>query len=473
MKKEQYPLILGNRPVITERSLKVFDKYSGEPAASVSAADRTMVDEAIERAWNSRKAIAAFPAYKRRDVLEHCIKRFRERREELALTLCIEAGKPVKDSRGEVDRLIDTFRIAAEESVRIGGEVIPMDISPRGEGIRGMWKRYPAGVCSFISPFNFPLNLVAHKVAPAVAAGCPFVLKPASLTPVGALIIGEILAETDIPQGSFSILPADRTDAAALITDERIALLSFTGSPEAGWAMKAAAGRKKVVLELGGNAACVVDRDADIEDASDRIITGAFYQSGQSCVSVQRVFIHDRIYEEFRDILAAKAAKLRSGNPRNEDTFIGPLITEEDAVRVESLITSAVAAGGRLISGGGRSGAVLEAALLENVPETEDIWRKEVFGPVAVLSCFSDFDEVLKRVNDSRYGLQAGLFIKDIYKINQAWDELEVGGVIIGDVPSWRIDHMPYGGVKESGTGREGVRYAIEDMTGIKMLVIR
>jgi len=473
MAHQKYPLYLGNIPVEAEKSLPVYDKFSGELYAEVAMADSGMIRDAVGLASGAKQSMAEFPSYKRREVLEYCVQRFTEMRMELAEVLCIEAGKPIRDSRGEVNRLIDTFRIAAEESVRVGGEVLPMDISERGEGIRGMWKRVPVGVVSLISPFNFPLNLVAHKVAPAIAAGCPFVLKPASRTPVGALIIGKILEETGLPKGVFSILPVSRQDAGVLVEDDRIRLLSFTGSPDSGWELKARAGKKKVALELGGNAACVVDKDADLDDASDRIITGAFYQSGQSCVSVQRIMAHEDIYEKFRAILVEKTEKLKSGDPKDEEVSIGPMISEKEAERLETWIRSAVSAGAVLLCGGSRKGAVHEATLLENVPADEDICRREAFGPVAVLSAFRDFDGVLDEINDSRYGLQAGLFIRDIYKINKAWDRLDVGGVIIGDVPSWRIDHMPYGGVKDSGIGREGIRYAVQEMTEIKLLVIR
>lgn len=413
------------------------------------------------------------PPYARQAVLEHCVARFKQRSDELADSLCIEAGKPIKDARGEVSRLIDTFRIAAEESVRMGGEVINLEISPRARGYTGIYKRVPLGPCSFISPFNFPLNLAAHKVAPAIAAGCPFVLKPASRTPIGALIIGEVLAETDLPKGAFSILPCRREAADAFTTDERLKLLSFTGSPAVGWALKAKAGKKKVVLELGGNAACVVDEDADLDDAVSRLIVGAFYQSGQSCIGVQRIMIHQRIYDQLRDKLVAATDKLKSGDPKDEAVFIGPMISADEAQRLESWIKLAVAAGGRILCGGTRSGAILEATLLENVPDDQDLCRREAFGPVAVLSRFTSFDEALAQVNDSVFGLQAGIFTRDLYKAQRAWDELEVGGVVIGDVPSWRVDNMPYGGVKDSGLGREGIRYAIEDMTEMRLLVTR
>ena len=417
--------------------------------------------------------MARFPAHARRDVLFHCASRFGERAEELAEALCIEAGKPIRDARGEVARLVDTFRIASEEAGRIYGEVLPMDLSQRAVDYTGMWKRVPIGACSFITPFNFPLNLVAHKVAPAIAAGCPFVLKPASMTPVGALILGEILAETDLPAGAFSILPCRRDGAALFTEDERLALLSFTGSPKVGWQLKRDAGKKRVVLELGGNAAVVVDHDADLDDVVARIRVGAFYQSGQSCIGVQRIVIHESIYEDLKAKLVDDACRIEMGDPRNESTFVGPIISEKEAIRIETWIQSALSNGATLLCGGKRNGKMVEPTLLEAVPKDEPLYAAEAFGPVAVLEPFSDFEEALRIVNDSIYGLQAGLFVRDIAKINNAWDELEVGGVIVGDVPSWRVDHMPYGGVKNSGIGREGIRFAIEDMTEIRLLAIR
>ena len=389
------------------------------------------------------------------------------------MALCIEAGKPIKDARGEVTRLIDTFRYAAEEAVRVNGEVLEMGISARADAYRGMWKRVPLGPVSFIAPFNFPLNLVAHKVAPAIAIGCPFVLKPASLTPVGALVIGEILAETSLPPGAFSILPCRRDGAALFTTDPRLKLLSFTGSQDVGWALKSKAGKKKVVLELGGNAAVIVDEGTDIDDAVQRITIGAFYQSGQSCIGVQRILVHTSIAEHFEQKLVAATQALKSGDPKDPSTFVGPMISDREASRLHSWIDEARAAGAELLCGGGREGNLLEATLLKDVPRSEKVVCKEAFGPVAVLSTFSDFDAALDEVNDSDFGLQAGVFTRDIYKIQRAWDELEVGGVVIGDIPSWRVDHMPYGGVKESGLGREGIKYAMEDMSEMRMLIIR
>lgn len=473
MLQESYPYYLANKAASPNADLEVTDKYTGEVATRVAMADAATIDKAIAATVEAAEPMRKMPPYQRQAILNHCVDRFTERFDELADSLCIEAGKPIKDSRGEVSRLIDTFRIAAEESVRISGEVQNLEISARARGYRGMFQRVPIGPCSFISPFNFPLNLAAHKVAPALAVGCPFVLKPASRTPIGALLIGEILAETDLPEGSFSILPCRRDGADLFTTDERLKLLSFTGSPGVGWDLKARAGKKPVVLELGGNAACVVDEDADLEDAVSRLIVGAFYQSGQSCIGVQRIIAHKSIYVELKDRLVEATKKIVAGNPKNEDTFIGPMIAVSEAERLDSWIKSAVEAGGTLLCGGGRDGAMLEATLLENVPKDQTVCTEEAFGPVAVLSEFTDFDEALAEVNNSEFGLQAGIFTRDIYKIQRAWDELDVGGVVIGDVPSWRVDNMPYGGVKDSGLGREGIRFAMEDMTEIRNLVIR
>ncbi len=473
MLKEAYPYYLANKAVYANEDLDVIDKYSGEVATKVALADATAIEQAIAAADDSFDAMRTMPAYQRQDILNHCVARFTERFEEFAYSLCVEAGKPIKDARGEVSRLIDTFRIAAEESVRINGEVMNLEISPRARGYSAMWKRVPIGPCSFISPFNFPLNLAAHKIAPALAIGCPFVMKPASLTPIGALLIGEVMGETDLPAGAFSILPASRDGADLLTTDDRLKLLSFTGSPDVGWALKARAGKKPVVLELGGNAACIVDEDADIDDAVERIVFGAFYQSGQSCISVQRIMVHSSIYPELRDKLVAKVESLPMGDPKEENTFIGPVISEKDAARLESWANEAAEKGGTILCGGKREGVMMEPTLVENTPADCTLGTEEAFGPVASISTFDDFDAALADVNDSKFGLQAGIFTRDLYKAQKAWDELDVGGVVIGDVPSFRVDNMPYGGVKDSGLGREGIIFAIEDMSEIRNLVIR
>lgn len=471
--KSVYPLYLNNVAQQPNTDLAVTDKFTGEIAFRVAQADAATIDAAIAGAVEAAGPMARMASYERQTVLIHCVTRFTERFDELAYALCVEAGKPIKDSEGEVGRLIDTFRIAAEESVRTTGEVQSLDISARAKGYQGIWKRVPIGPCSFISPFNFPLNLAAHKIAPALAVGCPFVMKPASRTPLGAIIIGEVLAETDLPKGAFSILPASRDGADLFTTDDRLKLLSFTGSPDVGWDLKARCGKKKVVLELGGNAAVIVDADADLDDALERIIFGAFYQSGQSCIGVQRIIIHADIYDRFRDMLVSRTKSLVVGDPKQRDTFIGPMIHVKEATRLETWIDEAVAAGGTLLCGGNREGVMLAATLLEAVPADTRIVTEEAFGPVAVLSRFTDFNAALTEVNASKFGLQAGVFTRDLFKMFDAWDHLDVGGVVINDVPSYRVDNMPYGGVKDSGLGREGVRFAMEDMTEIRNLVIR
>ena len=472
--KDVYPLYLNNKAVQPNADLEVTDKFTGEVAFRTALATPDVIDEAIAGAVRAAEPLTKLASFERRDVLDHCVGRFRERFDELSYALCVEAGKPIADAEGEVGRLIDTFRIAAEEATRNYGEIQPLDISPRSKGYMGMWKRVPIGPCSFISPFNFPLNLAAHKIAPAIAVGCPFVMKPASMTPLGAIIIGEVLSECDVlPEGAFSILPASRAGSDLFTTDERLKLLSFTGSPGVGWDLKARAGKKKVVLELGGNAAVVVDKDADLDHALARIIFGGYYQSGQSCIHVQRVIIHADIYDRFRDMLAAKVKTLVSGDPKLRETFIGPMISAKEAQRLKGWIDSALAGGARLLAGGGCEGNMLEATLLEDAPRDSDVYREEAFGPVVILSKFTDWDAALDEVNDSKFGLQAGLFTSDLHKVLEAWDKLDVGGIVVNDVSSYRVDNMPYGGVRDSGLGREGIRFAMEDMTEIRNMVIR
>lgn len=474
MLRDTYPYYLANEPVAANSDLEVTDKYSGKVVTRVALADAEVIDKAIAATVEASTAMRKMAPYERKAVLLHCVKRFEERAEELAETLRIEAGKPIKDSRGEVARLIETFQIAAEEAVRDPqGEVLNLEISERSKGYRGMFKRVPIGPCSFISPFNFPLNLTAHKVAPAIAAGCPFVLKPASRTPLGALIIGEILAETDLPKGAFSILPCSRDGADLFTEDERLKLLSFTGSPDVGWKLKSKAGKKKVVLELGGNAACIIDKGADLEDAVSRVVTGAFYQSGQSCISVQRILVHEDEREAFVSQLVSATRELKSGDPSDEDVFVGPMIETSEAERLEDWIQKAKDEGAEALCGGNREGSVLEPTLLVKVPKGQPLREEEAFGPVAIIDTFSDFDEALREANDSRFGIHAGVFTPSLDHAMKAWDELEVGGVLINEMPSWRVDNLPYGGVKDSGIGREGLRYAIEDMTEIRSLVIR
>ena len=474
MLKKTYPYYLANQPQQPNTDLAVLNKYTGKVATRVAVPDARATEKAIVAAVKATTPMREFKPWARQAVLQHCANRFAERRDELAEALCIEAGKPIKDATGEVTRLIETFSIAAEEAVRLNGETLNLELASRLDGYHGYTKRVPLGPVSFITPFNFPLNLVAHKVAPAIAAGCPFVLKPAEKTPIGALIIGEILAETDLPKGAFSILTLDGQHAAPLVEDERFKLLSFTGG-QIGWELKARAGRKKVVLELGGNAACIVDADQrpHLNRVVERLIFGAFYQSGQSCIGVQRIYAHEDIYEALKKKLVAATRKLVAGDPSNKNTFLGPMIDEAAAERLHGWILDARKAGAKLLCGGKREGNMLQATLMENVPADAAANRQEAFGPFALLAPFKRFDQAIAMVNDSDYGLQAGVFTNQLDHAMRAWNELEQGGVVVNDVPSFRVDNMPYGGIKLSGLGREGVRYAIEDMTEIRLMVMR
>lgn len=472
MSLEAHPLYVANRAALTHAAREVVNKFSGATAARVAWADGRVVEDAISAASGAAAEMRRLPSWKRRAALERVVEGVGRRAEEFARVLAVEVGKPIRDARAEVARLIETFRIGVEESTRLHGEYLPLDSSPRSTGCEGVVRRVPVGPCSFITAFNFPLNLAAHKIAPAIAAGCPWILKPAPNTPLSALMLGEILAETDLPPGAFSIVPCDNDTAGALVTDDRIALLSFTGSAAVGWALKARAGRKRVTLELGGNAACIVDAGADLRRAAERITFGAFYQSGQSCISVQRVLAHRSLYEPLREALVERAVRLRSGDPLDEATDLGPLISESEAKRVEQWVAEAAARGARVLCGGVRTGALYAATWLENVDPSAKLSCAEAFGPVATLQPFDDFDEALALANRSEYGLQAGVFTRDLSHAWRAFDRLEVAGVVINDVPSFRVDSMPYGGVKASGVGREGVRYAVHEMTEPKLLLL-
>lgn len=470
--RKEYPLYLAGRPHGTGAWLDVHDKYTGGAATRVGLASADDIDRAIAAAADSQPALRRMAAYERKAVLSHVARRLRERRAELAYVLCVEAGKPIKDSYGEIDRGIATFEIAAEESVRLYGEWEPLDIHAGGRGYTAVTRRFPIGPLSLISPFNFPVNLAAHKIAPAIAAGCPWVLKPASRTPVSALILAEILAETDLPPGSFSVLPCSRDGADLFTTDERLKLLSFTGSPAVGWDLKSRAGKKPVVLELGGNAAVVVDETvADLDDAVSRIVHGAYYQSGQSCISVQRIFVHSRVYDDFKPRLTAAVARLVCGDPKDAGVDVGPIISEKEAERIESWVTEGVKAGATLLAGGTRDGAIVQPTVLEGVPPGCKVRDEEVFGPVVCLERFDDFDRVVALINDSKFGLQAGLFSQRLDRVNRFFEDVECGGVVINDVPSKRIDSQPYGGVKDSGLGREGLRFAIRDFTEPRVMI--
>ena len=464
------PLWIGGRSEQPNTDLEVRDKFTGDLLAQVARADDALIDRAFTEAAAAREACARQSAQTRRRQLERLADRLAAERDAFAQRLCAEGGKPIAAARAEADRAAATVRNAASHVIEIGAKIRELDPSEVG-GRRAHLARFPVGVCSFVTPFNFPLNLVAHKIAPAIAAGCPFVLKPASSTPLSALALGRELAELGLPAGSFSILPSTRESAGRFSSDERIAHFSFTGSDEVGFDLKARARKPSVVLELGGNAAVIVAEDWPLDHALDRIVPGAFTGSGQSCISVQRCFVHRSRIDDFRERLVERVRALPVGDPRREETVVGPLISEREAERVQAWIEEAREAGGQLLCGGKREGAIVKPAVLEEVPDHCRAVREELFGPALILFAYDDFDEALSRVNASHYGLQAGLLTEDVAKIERAFRTLEVGGLIVGDAPSWRADPMPYGGVKDSGLGREGPRYAVEHMTELRLQV--
>lgn len=468
------PLLIGGAWTRTGESQPVVNPFDGETIAYVSLGREPQMEAAIAAAHAARRPLAALTNAARADALDEIRARLATGQEELAHALCRESGKPRKDARIEVQRAVHVFQIAAEEARRFGGgEVIPLDRLPASAHRTGLTRRFPAGVVGAITPFNFPLNLVAHKVAPALAVGCPVVLKPAHQTPLTALGLARIVAEAGLPPGAFNVVHAPPTLGEKLATDPRVAVLSFTGSANVGWRLKALANTKRVTLELGGSAAVIVHDDADLAQAASRCVVGAFSYSGQVCISVQRIYVHETVYDQFLDVFLGVARLLTSGDPLDEKTDIGPLISEEAAQRVEAWVQEAVTGGARLRLGTGRAGGRFFApTLLSDTTPAMTVNREEVFGPVVTVTPYRDFDQALELVNDSPYGLQAGVFTRDVGRLFRAFETLEVGGVIGGDVPTYRIDHMPYGGVKGSGFGREGVRYAMEEMSDLRLLAL-
>ncbi len=394
------------------------------------------------------------------------------RAEDLARTIALEAGKPIKQARIEVGRSISTFATAAEEATRFHDEVLHLDALPGGENRPAIVRRFPIGPIAAISPFNFPLNLVAHKLAPAIAAGCPVVLKPASQTPIAALKLAAIIAESGWPTEALSVLPLNSKDAAPLVEDERFKLLTFTGSPTVGWDMKGRAGRKRVTLELGGNAGVIIHSDADLPFAAARCVVGGFSYAGQSCISVQRIFVQESVYEAFMDSFVPQVRALKQGHPLDEATDLGSLISAGDGERVAGWLAEARAAGAECLIGGDVQGGVVPPTVVVKAGPELKVNNQELFAPVVTVQTYGDFEQALRAVNNSAYGLQAGVFTRDVGRIFQAYEALEVGGVMANEIPSWRLDPMPYGGIKQSGFGREGLRYAIEEMTEPKLLVL-
>ena len=470
-----YPLYVAGKAVTTGEWLEVHDKYSNMVYARVALADEKVLEKAISASVKAEVDMATLKPFEKQKVLLHCVKRFNELREELTEILIIEGGKPRGAASTEVERLINTFQLAADAVTQLDdGRMLPLAVTPAAARFRGMVKHVPIGAVSLISPFNFPLNLVAHKIAPAIAAGCPFVLKPASLTPISALMIAKVLAETDLPKGSWSVLPCDRQAADILVTDDRFKLLSFTGSDQVGWDMKARAGRKKVTLELGGNAAVLIDANTVIDEALiDRLISAAYGHAGQVCISVQRILVHADLYVEVKKKLIAKLKKIKVDDPKLNTTLVGPMIKEAEAVRLKKWVDKAEKKGAKVLTGGHLQGVLFEPTLLENVDAKLEIYKDEAFGPVAILEKFKEFEQGINTINQSRFGLQAGVYTQNLNKMLYAWDHLHVGGVIINDVPTFRVDNMPYGGVKDSGLGREGIHSAIRDMQEERLLAIK
>ncbi|MDH5244548.1 MAG: aldehyde dehydrogenase family protein [Chloroflexota bacterium] len=468
-----HPIYLAGRWVESPDVLAVANPAdASNPAGATYNATPEQYEEAVQAAVAAFEVTRRLPAYERGRILRDISAGIRARREELGHLIALEAGKPIRDALVEVDRAVLTFRLGAEEAERMTGELIPLDLMPSSKDRVGITRRFPIGPIAGISPFNFPLNLAAHKVAPAIASGNPIVLKPPSKDPLTMLTVAEIIDAAGVPAGMVSILPMTRELGDRMVADERFKLLTFTGSPSVGWRMKERAGKKKVVLELGGNAGVIVDRTADIDWAVKRSLIGAFAYSGQVCISVQRMFVHEAIWDTFMEKFLAGVAALRVGDPMDATTDVGPMVDEGQASRTQRWVDEAVAMGGTVLAGGTADGAFFPPTVLTDTPFAAQVCSSEAFAPLVVAFRFSTLDEAIAQVNDSMFGLQTGVFTNDLAGAWRAFGELEVGGVIINDIPTYRIDHMPYGGVKDSGLGREGLRWAIDDMTEIRIMVL-
>jgi acyl-CoA reductase-like NAD-dependent aldehyde dehydrogenase len=468
-----HPLFLAGKETPTSATFRQRSVYDGHDLGDVCLAGKGDAAAALSAAWHARMPMSRLSSGARESVLRRAAEAMLRQQEEIAQTITAESGKPISLARGEVSRAVTTFELSAEEAKRNAGEVVALDTLPASEGRIGLVRRFPRGTVIGITPFNFPINLVAHKVAPALAAGCPIILKPAPQAPLTALMLGRILMQVGLPEGAFSILPCANDVAESLVRDDRAATVSFTGSAKVGWYLAGIAAKKRVVLELGGNASVIVEPDADLEAAAQRIVTGAFANAGQVCIKVQRVFAHEKIADRLLARLLERTAQLGIGDPTHEDVLVGPLIDENNALRVEGWVQEAVKQGANVLSGGVRDGLFYRPTWLTDVPETAKVSCEEVFGPVTVFARYQDFEAALNAANTSEFGLQAGVFTHSLPRAMQAFETLEVGGVILNDVPTYRVDHMPYGGVKGSGLGREGPRYAIEQFTEPRLLAIK
>jgi acyl-CoA reductase-like NAD-dependent aldehyde dehydrogenase len=468
---DTYPIYCAGKFIETSRIHEVVNPFTGKVFARTWLAGDNELDAAIKSALSSLVIMKEMPAYHRFAILSRIKEGLIEQRQEFAELICQESGKPIRYALGEVDRSIQSFLVAAEESKRLPREYMGIDWTPAGKGKEGLVKYFPIGVVAGISPFNFPLNLAVHKIAPAIAAGCPIILKPSSTTPLSTLKLARLIAGTSLPEGAVSILPMDRATGNRLVTDERINLLSFTGSPVVGWEMKRQAGRKKVVLELGGNAGVIISKGTNLEEAVTKCVTGSFSYSGQVCIHTQRIYIVKELFDDFAGRFVKLAAQLKQGSPLDPETEISAMIDEPNAKRVEEWVAEAVAGGAKILLGGQRSGSFFEPTILTATQPGMRVCCEEIFGPVVVIEPVDSLTEAVSRINESRFGLQAGVFTDSIGEMNYAFNHLEVGGVILNDVPTFRVDHMPYGGIKDSGLGREGIRYAIFDMLEPRLLV--
>jgi acyl-CoA reductase-like NAD-dependent aldehyde dehydrogenase len=468
----EYPFYLAGEWAMSDDPLDVTNPYDGSVVGRTFNASLRQLDAAIGAAECSFHQLKEMPIFERVNLLRALASELKSNRDEVAKTIALEAGKPIRDAEVEADRGVFTVETAAEEAKRINGEVIPLDLLPSSKGRFGVVRRFPIGPIAGISPFNFPLNLALHKLAPAMAAGNPIVLKPPSRDPLTMLLVAKMLDTISVPKGWVSVLPMNREVGDALIEDERFKLLSFTGSPDVGWEMKRRAGMKKVVLELGGNAGVIIDEDADLAFAAQRVRVGAFAYAGQVCISVQRAFVHEKVYDEFMSNLVEETSKIRAGDPLDRETDLGPMIDDKAAQRSQKWIEDAVAQGARVLTGGKAEGRFMQPTIIENAPRDAFVCSLEAFAPLVTVFKVPSFGAAVEAVNDSVYGLQAGVFTNNLERSLYAFEHVEVGGIILNDVPTYRIDHMPYGGVKASGLSREGVRYSIEDMTEMRLLVV-
>lgn len=470
--KDVTGFLVSGRWVNESAAVEIRSPYDGSVVGAVAMGDRSSLEEAIQAAVTSFEVTRKMPSYERSRILKHIAREVEDRKEEFARLIALESGKPIKTARGEVERAVFTFFIAGEEAGRITGEFLPLDLQEFTKGRWGIVRRFPVGPIAAITPFNFPLNLVAHKIAPAIAAGCPLVLKPAPQTPLTALLLGRVIMESGWPAGALSILPLSNEDAAIMVGDDRLKILSFTGSTAVGWQLKSQAGKKRVLLELGGNAGVIIHSDGDLEYAVERCAAAGFAHAGQSCISVQRILVHRPVFEKFLTAFVERTKKLKVGDPLDEATDVGPVIRESDAIRAIEWVDEAASAGARVVCGGNRHGTVVEPTVLTGTTPGMRVNCAEVFAPVKTVEPYDDFDEAVNGINDTKFGLQAGVFTRDAVHIFRAYEQLQVGGVVVGDVPTFRIDHMPYGGTKDSGMGREGLRYAIQEFTEEKLLVV-